>query len=158
MGAKGTINQHTNLQDTRQQSLFDRGLPSTIDSTSPATCDVVAIEKRRDGSTRYWCRAHRADATAKYGKPAAKCRGADLIPIRSEQITILDLDRYPGGVALWGAAPPVYDTTQLPFDGGIHVHARPTPKSCKEIDMTYKAVRIVGRSLPADGIEVNRNC
>ena len=36
----------------------------------------------------------------------------------------LNLDQYPGGVGLWGAVPPVYDTTRLPLDFGIHVHAR----------------------------------
>ncbi len=50
----------------------------------------------------------------------------------------------------------MYDTTELPFEGGIHVHARPTPKSKKEIDLTYQAVRIVGKCLPAEGIVVNQ--
>ena len=26
---------------------------------------------------------------------------------------ILNMDEYPGGLALWGAVPPVYDTTRL---------------------------------------------
>lgn len=117
---------------------------------------MVAIEKRRDGGTRYWCRAHRADATAKYGKPAPRCRAADSIPIRAEEVKTLDLDKYLGGVALWGAAPAVYDTTQLPMERGIHVHARPTPESEKEIDLTYDAVRIVGKGLPVEGIVVNQ--
>jgi len=28
-------------------------------------CEVVAVGKRRDGGTRYWCLRHKADATAK---------------------------------------------------------------------------------------------
>jgi hypothetical protein len=119
-------------------------------------CDVVAIEKRRDGGTRYWCRAHGADATAKYGKPALKCRMADAAPIRAAEIQTLDLDKYLGGVALWGAAPAVYDTTKLPIERGIHVHARPTPDSEKEIDFTFDAVRIVGAGVPGGGIVINQ--
>ena len=119
-------------------------------------CDIVAIEKRRDGGTRFWCHAHRADATSKYGKPAQKCRSADTILIRAEDIPTLGLDMYRGGVALWGAAPAVYDTTKLPIERGIHVHARRTPKSKKEIDLTYQAVRIVGERVPAAGIIVNQ--
>lgn len=144
-----------NTNATRQKTLFPPEGPATIRLAGPdLPCDVVAIEKRRDGGTRYWCRAHRADATAKGGTPATKCRAADSIPIRDEDAETLDLDRYLGGVALWGAAPAVYDTTRLPVDRGIHVHARPTPKSEKEIDLTYRAVRIIGKDLPA-GIVVN---
>jgi hypothetical protein len=118
-------------------------------------CDVVAIEKRRDGGTRYWCRAHRADATAKGGTPARKCRAADTVPIRADEILTLDLNKYLGGVALWGAVPAVYDTTRLPMDRGIHVHARPTPESEKELDFTYRAVRLLGKGLPDEGAVVS---
>ena len=59
-------------------------------------CDIFAVEKRRDGGTRYWCRAHRADATAKGGTQASKCRAADLAPIRPDEILTLDLHKYLG--------------------------------------------------------------
>src|SRR5947208_7795320 len=109
----------------RQRSLFVPYLPSPAKVNGPdVPCDIAPIEKRRDGVTRYWCRSHRADATAKGGTPAAKCRAADLIPIRVDQILTLDLNKYLGGVALWGAVPAVYDTTHLPMDRGIHVHTR----------------------------------
>lgn len=141
----------------RQRSLFGQDPPSIARVTrAELACDVVAIEKRRDGKMRYWCRAHRADATAKYGKPAQRCRLADVPPVQSEEIQVLDLDKYLGGVALWGAAPAVYDTTRLPIERGIHVHARPTPKSEKEIDFTFQAVRIVGKNLPKNGIVIDR--
>ncbi len=115
-------------------------------------CDVIAIGKRRDGGTRYWCRTHRADSTAKYGIPASKCCLSDEISISNDEVQVLDLDKYLGGVALWGAAPAVYDTTKLPIERGIHVHARLTPRSDKEIDLTYQTMRIVGKHLPAEGI------
>ena len=139
-----------------QRTLFAPEMPAAIRVAGPdVACDVVAIEKRRDGGTRYWCRAHRSDATAKGGTPATKCRAADTVPIRDDEVENLDLDKYLGGVALWGAAPAVYDTTQLPMERGIHVHARPTPESEKEIDLTYRVVRILEKGLPADGIVVN---
>lgn len=143
-------------ETAKQLTMFGYDLPPTAEVSLPdVPCDVVAIEKRRDGGTRYWCRAHRADATEKYGKPALKCRAADTIPIPAEHILTLDLERYKGGVALWGAVPAVYDTTRLPMDRGIHVHARVTPDAEKELDWTYRAVRLVGCGLPDDGVLID---
>lgn len=47
-----------------------------------------------------------------------------------------------GGVGLWGAAPPVYDTTNRPIEEGIHVHLRPSPGGQKEVDHTYGRLEI----------------
>jgi hypothetical protein len=47
---------------------------------------------------------------------------------------------YAGGLALWGAVKPVYDTSAVPVDEGVHVHARELPGSDKVIDGTFKAV------------------
>jgi hypothetical protein len=118
-------------------------------------CDITPVGKRRDGGTRYWCLAHKADATAKYGRPAKLCRAAHLPPILPEEILELDLDQYPGGVALWGAVPPIYDTTCLPLDFGIHVHARSDADGDKFIDRTYRGVRLIGRELPSDGLLIS---
>lgn len=41
------------------------------------------------------------------------------------------------------------------MDSGIHIHARPKKGSEKEIDFTYRAVRLVGNNLQAEGIVVN---
>ena len=156
MVAQRTENRMPQSQAIRQSSLFPPDLPSPLQVAGPdAPCDVVAIEKRRDGGTRYWCQAHRGDATEKGGTPAKKCRLADKVPLRPEEIQTLDLDKYRGGVALWGTVPAVYDTTRRPMDSGIHVHARPKPGSEKELDFTYRAVRLIGEKLPADGIVVN---
>ena len=84
---------------------------------------------------------------------ASAC-AADEPPLRSDDIFTLILDKYRGGVALWGAVPAVYDTTRLPMDRGIHVHARATPGAKKETDWTYRAVRILGDGLPTDGLVV----
>ncbi len=140
----------------RQPALFDSvqdASPEWDDQVKP--CQIVDVGKRRDGKTRYWCVRHRADATAKSGQPAATCRAAHIPPIRAGDVLSLDLDRYEGGVALWGAVPAVFDTTRLPMDRGIHVHARLVPGGKKVIDSTYRAVRILGRRLPAGGIVVS---
>ncbi len=105
-------------------------------------CSIQPIGKRRDGGTKYWCLAHRADATAKYGKPAQKCRYADVAPIEAEQELRLCIADYPGGVGMWGAVPPVYDTTGLGLDLGIHVHARMSPDGAKLVDRTYRRVTV----------------
>lgn len=97
---------------------------------------------------------HKADATAKYGRPASKCRYADVPPVVTAEMLSLNIDKYPGGVACWGAVPPVYDTTSLPLDRGIHVHARLTSKGPKKIDRTYRRVTLTGKGMPASGIEV----
>jgi hypothetical protein len=143
-------------KSTKQTLLFSPELPSPPTVAGPdVPCDVFPIEKRRDGGTRYWCRAHRADATAKGGKPAKKCRLADKVPLRPDEIQTLDIDKYRGGVALWGAVPAVYDTTRRPMDSGIHIHARPRPGSKKELDFTFRAVRLIGKGLPPGGVVVN---
>lgn len=106
-------------------------------------CNVVSVGKRRDGGTRYWCLEHKADATAKYGVQAEKCRYADIPDVSESETVKIDIAEYPGGVALWGAVPPVYDTTLQPLDRGIHVHARHKSKSRKEIDETFRKVLLV---------------
>ncbi len=156
MAAEGADNLMTQRPSTRQKSLFGPNLLSTIDVAGPdAPCEVVAIEKRRDGGTRYWCHAHRADATAKGGTAASKCRASHIVPIRPDEVLELDLNNYLGGVALWGAVPAVYDTTRLDMDRGIHVHARPMLDSPKEMDFTKRAVRLLGKGLPDNGAVVS---
>lgn len=120
-----------------------------------ARCEIISVGKRRNGSPRYWCVRHRVDATEKYGRPARACRNADRRPIDPKDILTLDLDEYAGGIALWGASPPIYDTTILPLERGIHVHARPRAGSAKEIDYSFAAVRIVGSTVPEGGILIS---
>jgi hypothetical protein len=121
----------------------------------PTQCEIVSVGKRRNGSARYWCLRHRADATEKYGRPAKACRNAGQRPIDPKDILTLDLDEYAGGIALWGASPPIYDTTILPLERGIHVHARPEADAAKEIDFSYAAVKIVGSIVPESGILIS---
>jgi hypothetical protein len=118
-------------------------------------CHMIAVGLRRDGRMRYWCLAHKADATGKYGRKLVVCRGAGIEPISEEETLALNLDQFPGGVALWGAVPPVYDTTRLPLDRGIHVHARLVPGGGKVHDTTFRAVRVTGGKLPSGGLTIS---
>jgi hypothetical protein len=137
-------------------SQLDMFTPPKKPALKQATgCDITPVGKRRDGGTRYWCVTHKADATAKYGRRATECRAAHLPPILPHEILDLDLDQYPGGVGLWGAVPPVYDTTCLPVDFGIHVHARRNSEWDKDIDATYRAVRLIGQQLPTEGLLIS---
>jgi len=86
---------------------------------------------------------------------AVRCRLADTVPIRNDEILTLDLDKYLGGIALWGAVPAVYDTTKQRMDRGIHVHTRLTPECSKDTDWTYRAIQLVGWGLPREGVMVN---
>lgn len=117
---------------------------TSVPADSSNDCRIVDVGKRRDGGTRYWCLQHKADATAKYGRPADHCRASQIPPVKESDILSLDLRAYAGGIALWGAVPPIYDTTRLPLDRGIHVHARTTKNDDKQIDATYRMVRLVG--------------
>lgn len=140
----------------QQDDLFQHSAaPRQASPTGSNECNVVAVGKRRDGGTRYWCLEHKADATAKYGKPASHCRAAHLPPITSADILDINLDRYQGGVAFWGAVPAVYDTTRLPMDRGIHVHTRKRADDPKEMDATVRAVRLRSGVLPTEGIVVS---
>lgn len=138
-----------------QESLFsERDRSETKAPASPQACQVVAVGRRRDGGMRYWCLRHKANATAKYGKPASACRAAHILPVSLEDTLELDIGEYKGGVALWGAVPAVYDTTILPMERGIHVHARIKADAKKAIDRTFRAVRIIDKFLPTDGFLV----
>ena len=121
----------------------------------PESCRITPVGKRRDGGTRYWCLTHKADATAKYGRPSVRCRAAHILPVSPEETMVLNMNEYPGGIALWGAVPPVYDTTRLPRERGIHVHARKKENGSKEIDRTVRAVRLTGGGIPDNGAFVS---
>jgi transposase-like protein len=116
-------------------------------------CKIVSVGKRRDGGTRYWCLEHKADATAKYGRRARSCRYAHISPIEPQEILTLSSAEYRGGIALWGAVPPIYDTTRQAIDRGIHVHARSAINGHKEIDATYRSVRLIDehKDIPPEG-------
>jgi hypothetical protein len=121
-------------------------MASDLNLDERSACRIVPVGKRRDGRTRYWCLEHKSDATAKYGVRAEQCRYANASPISTADSLTLDVAAYRGGVALWGAVPPIYDTTKQPTERGVHVHARCTDDGPKEIDATYRSVALLGWS------------
>ena len=126
-----------------------------IGSSAQKKCQIVAVGKRRDGGTRYWCLSHHADATAKYGRRASECRCAHIVPPAPSEIVTIDTQYYPGGIALWGAVPPIYDTTNMPMERGIHVHARTVAAGDKVVDKTFRRVNVVheGNAYPIDELD-----
>ena len=109
-------------------------------------CEIEAVGKQRNGKPRYWCTTHQASATGKYGRRLDRCEGA----YRAGHDDAIELNPadYPGGLGLWGSVPPVYDTTGLPPERGVHVHARREVDGEKVIDGTYPAIGLrVARDL-----------
>lgn len=139
-----------NTATPRQFELLPK-LPPSLDGA----CHISAVGRRRDGRMRYWCLAHKADATGKYGRKLEVCQGAGIQPISEEETLALNIDRFAGGVALWGSVPPVYDTTRLPVDRGVHVHAREVTEGPKVYDNTFRAVRVTGGKLSAGGLTIS---
>lgn len=66
-------------------------------------------------------------------------------PTDTDMLT-LELNHFPGGVAIWGALPAVLDTTHEGFDRGVHVHARKGDSPKKVIDKTFATVDLVWKS------------
>lgn len=112
-----------------------------------AECNINFIGKARNGINRYWCSIHQAPAYDKDGNQLEKCLEADNEVVMEDQdiFSITPRD-YSGGVALWGAAPSIYDNTQLNMDFGIHVHARKEIGGIKQIDKTFKKVCVIDSS------------
>jgi predicted RNA-binding Zn-ribbon protein involved in translation (DUF1610 family) len=66
-----------------------------------------------------------------------------IVSSQSEPKTLrLDPKAYPGGIAIWGALPTVFDTSICPPDDGVHVHARITVGGKKAIDETFDFVEV----------------
>lgn len=76
-------------------------------------CKIEAVGKQRNGKPRFWCMNHQSSATGKYGRRLERCEGAYRAVVESDAKE-LDPADYPGGLALWGAVKPVYDSTGFP--------------------------------------------
>lgn len=105
-------------------------------------CDIRPAGKRRDGKPRFWCHAHQASGTGKYGIRLERCEAA-YRSLDSKNVLELNPKDYAGGVALWGAVKAAYNSTGLSEEEGIHVHARHAlGDSHKGIDETVDAVEL----------------
>ena len=112
---------------------------SSIRTTSQTACNIGFVGKARNGSPRWWCTSHGANATGPRGLRLDVCLRAET---REANANILRLDPadYPGGVAIWRVSRPVYDTTHRQTHPGVHVHARLNPDAPKNVDASYDAV------------------
>jgi transposase-like protein len=102
-------------------------------------CSIEHVGKQRNGKPRYWCKAHQCSATGPHGARLQVCVGASKITKRPKVLE-LDAQAHPGGIALWGAVEAVYDTSSVPPEIGIHVHARANKDGQKEVDDTFDTV------------------
>jgi hypothetical protein len=102
-------------------------------------CSIEHVGKQRNGKPRYWCRTHQSSATGRHGVRLSACAGAANAS-RVSKVLELDASAHPGGIALWGAVLAVYDTSSMPPEIGIHVHARAIREGDKQIDDTFDTV------------------
>ncbi|WP_456797018.1 hypothetical protein [Bradyrhizobium sp. USDA 4473] len=100
---------------------------------------IEHVGKQRNGKPRYWCRAHQSNATGTHGVRLPECVGVAKAT-KAPKVIELDASEHPGGIALWGAVLAVYDTSSMPPEMGIHVHARATKEGSKQVDDTFDTV------------------
>ena len=109
-------------------------------------CQIVNVGTNRRGTPRWWCIAHRANATGPHGSKLPECRSSHSANSSDAAHPSIDPEDYAGGIALWGVVDPVYDTTNLPRETGVHLHARRQSISGeKEIDGSYPAITLLLR-------------
>lgn len=101
------------------------------------SCSISMVGKLRNGAPRLWCIVHRSQA-----RSLDHCLDAST-PIAPPKKVRFDLTKYPGGVALWGALPPVINTATVPGESGVHVHARRVAGGKKNIDATFDEVTVI---------------
>ena len=105
-------------------------------------CSVIGVGKFRNGSPKAWCQTH-----ARVVRPAVGNTCPDKDITLELRCLSLDVDRYLGGIGIWGSLPPAIDTTNANVDKEsllrcVHVHARPDLRSRKEVDNTYDVVAL----------------
>jgi hypothetical protein len=118
-----------------------KDLPVESSAAQRRNCQIHTPNGQRNGDFRYWCSVHNASATGRYGRRLSVCESAYRDGADGEVLE-LDPSEFPGGVALWGAVEPVYNTMNLATDKGIHVHARRDPGGDKVLDKSFAEVRL----------------
>lgn len=105
-------------------------------------CSVVDVGKFRNGSPKAWCQTH-----AHLVRPDLDNTCPDMGAIYRLRCLSLDVDKYRGGIGIWGSLSPAIDTAASNMDQesllrGVHVHARPETQSRKQVDDTYDVVAL----------------
>lgn len=114
-------------------------------SGTDTRCEIEQAGKSRNGKPRWWCTRHGAPATGRYGVRLDECESAYL-DVSALNCLQLDPSKYSGGVGIWGAVPPVFDTTGRKSQSGVHVHARPLPGGDKAIDANFDVVSMQAKT------------
>ena len=155
MVAQGTDNMIAR-HVARDSNAVRPDLPSTLEWRPGRACDGVPIEKRRDGGTRYWCRAIGPMPQQRAARRQAKCSRRRWCSIRAEEIQTLDLGKYLGGVALWAQSGRLrYDAAS---DGQRHPHPRPSKAGVRKGDGLQFPSRSTGwERLPDKGTSSTRS-
>ena len=65
----------------------------------------------------------------------------------------IDPSEFGGGIAIWSAMPPVFDTSTVPSESGIHVHARRLPGKAKAIDESFD--RVIIKTAQTGSVEID---
>lgn len=111
-------------------------------------CKIESLGRNRNGSQRLWCHAHKCLVSTTRGITPDKCDlyGNESPPEFGE--LVLRPSDFAGGIAIWGALPPVYNSANENEHQAVHVHARKSDSGGKEIDDNYSNVRLlVGEDL-----------
>ncbi len=105
-------------------------------------CDIRAEIKLRNGYPNWWCFTHFCSARGEKGTKLEKCTKADQPPLTDEQKIYIDLDKYAGGVGIWGSLEAVYDSKREVPEKGVHVHLREQEGMEKVVDQTFQEVYV----------------
>ena len=107
------------------------------------SCKIDQIGKHRNGKPKYWCKVHFSTAYSDSIEIPDKCQKYDQPRISEEDKFRLNPKDWDGGVGIWGALDPVYNTSTLEgHHPGIHLHARALEDGEKQIDYTFKEIEI----------------
>lgn len=103
---------------------------------------MVSVGKFRNGSPKAWCQTH-----ARVVRPDLDNLCPDRGTVLGLRCLSLDVDRYAGGIGIWGSLSPAIDTAVSGMNEesllrGVHVHARPEVKAAKQVDGTYDVIAL----------------
>src|SRR6266566_1064318 len=108
-------------------------MPMQQPDCQQTSCHITFLGRSRNSKLlRYWCRTHRRlVASDSISIAPVACKELDVDS--PQKVLMLDVSKYLGGVGLWGALPPILNTSNVPVERGVHVHARVKPDGLKEI-------------------------
>ena len=76
-------------------------------------CEIEVRPRNRRGCQQYWCMQHFAPAFGDGLNEPTQCAQPNFAPPAAHESLSLNPLDYPGGIALWGAVPAIFDSTSL---------------------------------------------